>query len=87
GVSGSGKSTLIKRTVRPRAETQINGAATLTAEKFDSMAGLQQLDKVVDIDQSPIGRSPRSIPATYTGLFTPIRELFAQSPEANARGY
>ena len=60
---------------------------TLTAEKFDSIDGLQHLDKVVDIDQSPIGRTPRSNPATYTGLFTPIRELFAQTPEAKARGY
>ncbi|MEZ7921903.1 MAG: excinuclease ABC subunit UvrA [Acinetobacter towneri] len=87
GVSGSGKSTLINRTLLPLAATQLNGATTLTAEKFDSIDGLQYLDKVVDIDQSPIGRTPRSNPATYTGLFTPIRELFAQTPEAKARGY
>ena len=87
GVSGSGKSTLINRTLLPLAATQLNGATTLTAEKFDSINGLQHLDKVVDIDQSPIGRTPRSNPATYTGLFTPIRELFAQTPEAKARGY
>ncbi len=87
GVSGSGKSTLIKRTLLPLAATQLNGATTLTAEKFDSIDGLQFLDKVVDIDQSPIGRTPRSNPATYTGLFTPIRELFSQTQEAKARGY
>lgn len=87
GVSGSGKSTLINRTLLPLAATQLNGATTLSAEKFDSIDGLQFLDKVVDIDQSPIGRTPRSNPATYTGLFTPIRELFAQTPEAKARGY
>ncbi|MBF7688957.1 excinuclease ABC subunit UvrA [Acinetobacter rathckeae] len=87
GVSGSGKSTLINRTLLPLAATQLNGATTLTAEKFVSIDGLQHLDKVVDIDQSPIGRTPRSNPATYTGLFTPIRELFAQTPEAKARGY
>lgn len=87
GVSGSGKSTLINRTLLPLAATQLNGATTLTAEKFDSIDGLQFLDKVVDIDQSPIGRTPRSNPATYTGLFTPIRELFSQTQEAKARGY
>ncbi|XID74797.1 excinuclease ABC subunit UvrA [Alkanindiges sp. WGS2144] len=87
GVSGSGKSTLINRTLLPLAATQLNGASTLTPEKFDSIDGLQHLDKVVDIDQSPIGRTPRSNPATYTGLFTPIRELFAQTVEAKARGY
>lgn len=87
GVSGSGKSTLINRTLLPLAATQLNGATTLTAEKFDSIDGLQHLDKVVDIDQSPIGRTPRSNPATYTGLFTPIRELFSQTVEAKSRGY
>ncbi|AXI03381.1 excinuclease ABC subunit UvrA [Aquirhabdus parva] len=87
GVSGSGKSTLINRTLLPLASTQLNGATTLTAEKHVSMDGLQYLDKVVDIDQSPIGRTPRSNPATYTGLFTPIRELLAQTPESKARGY
>ena len=79
GVSGSGKSPLSNRNLFPRAATQLNSATMLTAEKF--------LDKVVDIDQSPIGRTPRSNPATYTGLFTPIRELFSQTPEAKARGY
>jgi len=87
GVSGSGKSTLINRTLLPLAATQLNGATTLTPEKFNSIDGLQFLDKVVDIDQSPIGRTPRSNPATYTGVFTPIRELFAQTQEAKARGY
>ncbi|MFB2538292.1 MULTISPECIES: excinuclease ABC subunit UvrA [unclassified Acinetobacter] len=87
GVSGSGKSTLINRTLLPLALTQLNGATTLNAEKFQSIDGLQYLDKVVAIDQSPIGRTPRSNPATYTGLFTPLRELFAQTTEARARGY
>jgi excinuclease ABC subunit A len=87
GVSGSGKSTLINRTLLPLAATELNGATTLTVEKYQSIDGLQHLDKVVDIDQSPIGRTPRSNPATYTGVFTPIRELFAQTPEAKARGY
>ena len=76
GVSGSGKSTLINRTLLPLAATQLNGATTLTAEKFDSIDGLQFLDKVVDIDQSPIGRTPRSNPATYTGLFTQFVNCF-----------
>ena len=87
GVSGSGKSTLINRTLLPLAATQLNNATTLTAEKFDSIDGLQHLDKVVDIDQSPIGRTPRSNPATYTGLFTPIRDLFSQTVESKSRGY
>ncbi len=87
GVSGSGKSTLINRTLMPLSATKLNNATTLTAEKFDSITGLEHLDKMVDIDQSPIGRTPRSNPATYTGVFTPIRELFAQVPEAKARGY
>ena len=67
GVSGSGKSTLINRTLLPLAATQLNGATTLTAEKFDSIDGLQHLDKVVDIDQSPIGRTPRSNSDLYRG--------------------
>lgn len=87
GVSGSGKSTLINRTLLPIASTQLNGATTLTPAPYDSIEGMQHLDKVVDIDQSPIGRTPRSNPATYTGVFTPIRELFSQTPEARARGY
>ncbi len=87
GVSGSGKSTLINSTLYPLAATVLNGATTLKAEAHTSITGLDQLDKVVDIDQSPIGRTPRSNPATYTGIFTPIRELFAGTPEARARGY
>ena len=87
GVSGSGKSTLINNTLFPITATALNGATTLEVAPHDSFDGLQYLDKVVDIDQSPIGRTPRSNPATYTGLFTPIRELFAGVPEARSRGY
>ena len=87
GVSGSGKSTLINHTLYPLAATELNKATTLKAQPYEAIDGLQHLDKAVDIDQSPIGRTPRSNPATYTGLFTPIRELFAQVPEARARGY
>ena len=87
GVSGSGKSTLINHTLYPIAATALNKATTLKPRPYDAIYGLEHLDKVVDIDQSPIGRTPRSNPATYTGLFTPIRELFAQVPEARARGY
>jgi len=87
GVSGSGKSTLINNTLFPITATALNGATTLEVAAHDAFDGLQHLDKVVDIDQSPIGRTPRSNPATYTGLFTPIRELFAGVPEARSRGY
>ena len=87
GVSGSGKSTLINNTLFPLSATALNGATTLEAAAHDSIKGLEHLDKVVDIDQSPIGRTPRSNPATYTGLFTPIRELFAGVPESRSRGY
>ncbi len=87
GVSGSGKSTLINNTLYPIAATELNKATTLKAAPYDKIVGLDQLDKVVDIDQSPIGRTPRSNPATYTGLFTPIRELFAATQEARSRGY
>ncbi|MAT83561.1 MAG: excinuclease ABC subunit A [Gammaproteobacteria bacterium] len=87
GVSGSGKSTLINNTLFPVTATKLNKATTLEAAPHDTVEGLEHLDKVVDIDQSPIGRTPRSNPATYTGLFTPIRELFAQTQEARARGY
>jgi excinuclease ABC subunit A len=87
GVSGSGKSTLINHTLYPVAGRVLNKATTLTPAPHDAIDGLEQLDKVVDIDQSPIGRTPRSNPATYTGLFTPIRELFAQTQESRARGY
>ncbi|NVL61910.1 ATP-binding cassette domain-containing protein, partial [Pseudomonas syringae pv. actinidiae] len=82
-----GKSTLINNTLFPLSATALNGATTLEAAAHDSINGLQHLDKVVDIDQSPIGRTPRSNPATYTGLFTPIRELFAGVPESRSRGY
>ncbi|WP_370315355.1 excinuclease ABC subunit UvrA [Thalassolituus sp.] len=87
GVSGSGKSTLINRTLYPLAATALNGATTLKASEYKSIEGLKQLDKVVDIDQSPIGRTPRSNPATYTGIFTPVRDLFAGTQEARSRGY
>jgi len=87
GVSGSGKSTLINNTLYPIAATELNGATTLEASPYVSIGGLDLLDKVVDIDQGPIGRTPRSNPATYTGLFTPIRELFAGTQEARSRGY
>ncbi len=87
GVSGSGKSTLINGTLYPIAATALNGATTLEIAPYEDIEGLEHLDKVVDIDQSPIGRTPRSNPATYTGIFTPIRELFAGVPESRARGY
>ena len=87
GVSGSGKSTLINGTLYPVAATALNGATTLTAATHKSVAGLELFDKCIDIDQSPIGRTPRSNPATYTGIFTPIRELFAGTQEARSRGY
>ena len=87
GVSGSGKSTLINNTLYPITATALNGATTLEAAPYDSFDGMEHLDKVVDIDQSPIGRTPRSNPATYTGLFTPIRDLFAGTQEARSRGY
>ena len=87
GVSGSGKSTLINHTLYPIAATKLNHASTLTPGPFESVTGLEFLDKVVDIDQSPIGRTPRSNPATYTGIFTPVRELFSGTQEARTRGY
>ena len=87
GVSGSGKSTLINHTLMPVAARVLNKATTPTAAVHDGIDGLNLVDKVVDIDQSPIGRTPRSNPATYTGLFTPIRELFAQTQESRSRGY
>jgi excinuclease ABC subunit A len=86
GVSGSGKSTLINDTLYALAANEINGASHKPAAHRE-VKGLDLFDKVVDIDQSPIGRTPRSNPATYTGLFTPLRELFAQVPESRARGY
>ncbi|MEE4280140.1 MAG: excinuclease ABC subunit UvrA [Halieaceae bacterium] len=87
GVSGSGKSTLVNATLYPIAATALNGASTLTPAEHDEIQGLEHIDKCIDIDQSPIGRTPRSNPATYTGIFTPIRELFAGTQEARARGY
>ena len=87
GVSGSGKSTLINNTLYPIAATRLNKATTLNPSPFESILGLEHLDKVVDIDQSPIGRTPRSNPATYTGIFTPVRELFAGTQESRSRGY
>src|SRR5690606_12088101 len=87
GVSGSGKSTLINSTLYPIAATQLNGATVLKPSAYESIEGIEHFDKVIDIDQSPIGRTPRSNPATYTGLFTPIRDLFAGTQEARARGY
>ncbi len=86
GVSGSGKSTLINDTLYALAANEINGASHKPAP-YREVKGLDLFDKIVDIDQSPIGRTPRSNPATYTGLFTPLRELYAQVPEARARGY
>jgi len=87
GVSGSGKSTLINQTLFPLAATQLNRATTLKPAAHDKVAGMDHFDKCVDIDQSPIGRTPRSNPATYTGLFTAIRDLFAGTEESRARGY
>ena len=87
GVSGSGKSTLINQTLYPIAAKELNGATNPQVAPYDEIIGMDQLDKVVDIDQSPIGRTPRSNPATYTQIFTPIRELFAATQEARSRGY
>jgi excinuclease ABC subunit A len=86
GVSGSGKSTLINDTLYLAAAQKLNGAA-VTPSPHERIDGLQHIDKVIDISQSPIGRTPRSNPATYSGLFTPIRELFAGTPESRSRGY
>ena len=86
GVSGSGKSTLVNDTLYRIAARDLNDANTDPAP-YESIEGMKLLDKVVDIDQSPIGRTPRSNPATYTGLFTPVRELFAGTAEARSRGY
>ncbi len=87
GVSGSGKSTLINETLYPAAATALNNATTLKPAAHQQILGLDQLDKCIDINQSPIGRTPRSNPATYTGIFTPVRELFAGTQEARSRGY
>ncbi|OBT17455.1 excinuclease ABC subunit A [Vibrio sp. UCD-FRSSP16_10] len=87
GVSGSGKSTLINDTFFKIAHRELNGATTSNPSPYKTIDGIQHFDKVIDIDQSPIGRTPRSNPATYTGIFTPIRELFAGTQESRSRGY
>lgn len=87
GVSGSGKSTLVNDTLFPLAANRLNQLSNRAIAACQQIEGLEQLDKVIDIDQSPIGRTPRSNPATYTGIFTPIRELFAGTQEARSRGY
>lgn len=87
GVSGSGKSTLINDTFFKIAHRELNGATINEPAPYDRIIGMDQCDKVVDIDQSPIGRTPRSNPATYTGIFTPIREIFAGTQESRTRGY
>ncbi|MAZ77152.1 MAG: excinuclease ABC subunit A [Legionellaceae bacterium] len=87
GVSGSGKSSLINDTLYPLAATALNRATMLTAGEHKTIKGLEHFDKCVEINQSPIGRTPRSNPATYTGIFTPVRELFAATQEARSRGY
>ena len=87
GVSGSGKSTLINETLYPAAAVTLNKATTLKPAAHKEITGLNLLDKCIDINQSPIGRTPRSNPATYTGIFTPVREIFAATQEARSRGY
>ena len=87
GVSGSGKSTLINGTLYPAAMRALHGSMRLKPGKHQTIDGLEHIDKIIDIDQSPIGRTPRSNPATYTGLFSPIREIFAKTKESRARGY
>ena len=87
GVSGSGKSTLINETLYPVTAKELNRALSHHIAAHDKIEGMEHLDKVVDIDQSPIGRTPRSNPATYTGIFTPVRELFSATPESRSRGY
>ena len=86
GVSGSGKSTLVNDIIAKELAARLNRASDVPGT-HDKIEGIKQLDKAIVIDQSPIGRTPRSNPATYTGIFTPIRELFASTPEANVRGY
>jgi excinuclease ABC subunit A len=87
GVSGSGKSSLINGILYPAAATALNKASTLKPAAHKTINGLEHFDKCIDINQSPIGRTPRSNPATYTGIFTPVRELFAGTQEARSRGY
>ena len=87
GVSGSGKSSLINETLYPAVARHLYGSTSVRPGKHERIEGLEHIDKIIDIDQSPIGRTPRSNPATYTGLFGPIRDLFSRTPEARARGY
>ena len=87
GVSGSGKSTLINQTLLPAISNEISRAEKRDAKKFANLSGINDIDKIIEISQSPIGRTPRSNPATYTGLFTPLRELFAGTQESRSRGY
>ncbi|OQZ00068.1 MAG: hypothetical protein B6D36_15565, partial [Planctomycetes bacterium UTPLA1] len=87
GVSGSGKSSLVNDILREKLVMLLNGAESANPGAHDAITGHEHLDKIIDIDQSPIGRTPRSNPATYTGAFTPIREWFSGLPEAKARGY
>src|SRR5476649_842383 len=86
GVSGGGKSTLLVDTLYAAVARKLNGAS-LAPAAHDRIEGLEHIDKIIDIDQSPIGRTPRSNPATYTGAFTPIRDWFTELPESKARGY
>ena len=86
GVSGSGKSSLVNEIIFPAIYNKLN-KSNLTEGRYENIAGIGYFDKIINIDQSPIGRTPRSNPATYTGVFTPIRELFASTPDAKARGY
>ena len=87
GVSGSGKSTLINQTLLPAISNEISKAEKKDTKPFKKLSGINDIDKIIEISQSPIGRTPRSNPATYTGLFTPLRELFAGTQEARSRGY
>ena len=87
GVSGSGKSTLINQTLLPAISNEVSRAERRDPKPFKGLSGIQDVDKIIEISQSPIGRTPRSNPATYTGLFTPLRELFAGTQEARSRGY
>ena len=87
GVSGSGKSTLINQTLLPAISNEVSKAEKRDPKPFEDLSGIEDIDKIIEISQSPIGRTPRSNPATYTGLFTPLRELFAGTQEARSRGY
>ena len=87
GVSGSGKSTLVNQTLLPAISNEISKAEKKDTKPFKKLSGINDIDKIIEISQSPIGRTPRSNPATYTGLFTPLRELFAGTQEARSRGY